>query len=284
MNPESWPDRPRRLPVPRTVSSVNDTLIQAWRSWLTASDLAPQSIRLRYYQLARFARSHPDLATVTSQQLTDWLARPGWSTDTRRSQRAALRSFYGWLQATGQRPDDPSRLLRRIRAAKHQARPAPDSAVQEAIDRSDARSRLMVTLAVRLGIRRGEIALVHSDDLIQDLVGWSLLVHGKGRKERIVPLSPDVAAMLLALPKGWAFPGLTDGHLSAGHVGVLVGRALPDGWTTHTLRHTFATKAYARTGDLAGVQEILGHESPTTTRNYVRVPPEALRAVVNAAA
>lgn len=260
------------------------TLLRDWRSWLTASDLSPQTIRLRSYQLARFARHYPDLLAVTVRDLTAWLARPGWSTNTRRSQRTALRSFYGWAQADGLIHQDPSRLLPRIRAPKQKARPAPDRAIRTGLAGAERRVRIMLTLAVREGLRRGEISLIHSDDLIPDLVGWSLRVHGKGRKERIVPLSDDVAAMLRALPSGWAFPGFSDGHLSAGHVGVLMARSLPDDWTAHSLRHAFATRAYRATGNLAAVQEILGHESPETTRGYILLDPTELRGVVDAAA
>ena len=79
-------------------------------------------------------------------------------------------------------------------------------------------------------------------------------------------------------------PGQTDGHLSADYVGVLMARALPDGLTAHTLRHRFATAAYGATRDLLAVQELLGHSSPETTRNYVQLPADALRRAVEAAA
>lgn len=260
------------------------TLIAAWRAWLLARDLSPQTVRLRVYQLQRFAESHPQLLTVTLDDLAGWLSRSGWSTDTRRSQLAALRSFYGWAYAAGRIKADPSRLLPRIRHSQHRARPAPDRAVKVAMIAADSRTRLMLTLAVRQGLRRGEIALVHSDDLMEDLTGWTLRVHGKGRKDRDVPLADDVAVQLRALPRGWAFPGETDGHLSAGHVGVLMARALPGDLTAHTLRHAFATKAYRNTRDLLAVQELLGHSSPETTRNYVLLPEDALRRAVESVA
>jgi integrase len=260
-------------------------IIGAWRTWLFARDLSPETIRLRVYQVRRFAESHPQLLAVGVDELNAWLGRPGWSTNTRRSQLAALRSFYGWAHATGRIVADPSRLLARIRPAQLRPRPAPARSVRVAMIGAQARTRLMLTLAVRQGLRRGEIALVNTaTDLVEDLVGWSLIVHGKGRKERTVPLAGDVAEMLLALPAGWVFPGLTGGHLSAGHVGVLMARALPDGLTAHTLRHAFATNAYRATRDLLAVQELLGHSKPETTRAYIMLPEDALRAAVEAAA
>lgn len=255
-----------------------------WRTWLVACDLSAQTIRLRCYQMRRFAERHPQLRDVTVDQLVAWLGRPGWTTETRRSQRSALRSFYGWLHASGRIKADPARLLPKIAASRRLPRPAPARAVNLAMLAADGRVQLMLMLAVRQGLRRGEIAVVHSDDLVEDLGGWSLIVHGKGRKDRTVPLADDVADRLRSLEPGWAFPGLTTGHLSAGHVGVLMARALPEPWTAHTLRHAFATRAYGATRDLLAVQELLGHARPETTRAYVRVSVDSLRAAVEAAA
>lgn len=72
--------------------------------------------------------------------------------------------------------------------------------------------------------------------------------------------------------------------LSAGHVGVLMARALPGKLTAHTLRHAFATKVYRNTLDLLAVQELLGHASPETTRHYVQLPEDSLRRAVESAA
>lgn len=155
--------------------------------------------------------------------------------------------------------------------------------MQLAMLTSQPRVRLMLTLAVRQGLRRGEVAQVHSEDLVEDLTGWTLRVHGKGRKDRDVPLADDVAVQLRALPAGWAFPG-PDGHLSADYVGVLMARALPGSWTAHTLRHAFATKAWRQSKDLLSLAIVLGHARPETTRRYVAVDTDDLRAVVLAAA
>ena len=115
---------------------------------------------------------------------------------------------------------------------------------------------------------------------MRDLVGWSLLVHGKGGRERIVPLADDVAFLLRRRGDGFAFPGQDHGHLSAPRVGELVREALPGHWTAHTLRHHFATRTYAASRDLLAVQRLLGHAKPETTMAYVRVDVDTLRAAV----
>jgi integrase len=63
------------------------------------------------------------------------------------------------------------------------------------------------------------------------------LVHGKGGKLRIVPISDHLAFMIRETGEGWVFPNHVGGHLTAGHVGKLIARMLPGDWTAHTLRH-----------------------------------------------
>jgi len=66
-----------------------------------------------------------------------------------------------------------------------------------------------------------------------------------------------------------------------------VGRIMSDalggprsGWTAHTLRHRFATRAYAGDRDILSVQQLLGHSSVATTQRYTAPPDDALRKAV----
>lgn len=142
----------------------------------------------------------------------------------------------------------------------------------------------MLRLSAEAGLRRGEVAQVHTRDLVEDLDGWSLRVHGKGGRERVVPLPAALAVELRRLPAGWAFPGDCGGHLSPRWVGTVVARLLPAGYTMHTLRHRFATRAHDVDGDLCVVQELLGHANINTTRAYVAVDRRKLRRTVESAA
>lgn len=136
-----------------------------------------------------------------------------------------------------------------------------------------------------MGLRRAEIAQVHSRDLVEDLAGWSLVVHGKGGRVRVLPLPGGLARELRRLPAGWAFPGDDGGHLSPRWTGKLVNRLLTPPWTIHSLRHRFAARVWEASGaDLFVVQELLGHASPVTTRVYVPVTGDKLRAAVEAVA
>lgn len=83
---------------------------------------------------------------------------------------------------------------------------------------------------------------------------------------------------------GYLFSGQIDGHISPGHVGVLLSRLMPAGWSMHKLRHRYATRGYAGTGNLRAVQEALGHASVATTQRYTAVSSAQVRAVTEAAA
>lgn len=222
---------------------------------------------------------------ITADDLVEFAAMQTWSLSTRRGRRTTLRSFYKWAKTTGRIASNPAKALPKVKQVLGRARPCPERVYQEALARADQRERIMLRLAADHGLRRAEVAGIHSRDLVEDLVGWSLIVHGKGRRERSVPLNPRVALELRSLPAGYAFPGdFADGHLSPRWVGKLITKLLEGDWTMHTLRHRFASLAYGVDRDVFTVQQLLGHASPATTRGYVQLDDSNLRATVLAVA
>lgn len=218
---------------------------------------------------------------VTSDVLMDYLAAQDWMPETRRGRRTSFWRFYEWGQYRGFVQLNPADVVPKIRMEAGKARPAPDRAYREALMAAKPREKLMLRLAAEVGMRRGEVAVVHSRDFMEDLVGHSLVVHGKGGKTRIVPLPQSLGRTLATMPPGYLFPGDDAGHLSPRYVGKLIRDLLPGHWTMHTLRHRFGTRAYALTSDLLLVQEMLGHASPTTTRRYVQYDRDRMRAAVD---
>jgi integrase len=143
----------------------------------------------------------------------------------------------------------------------------------------------MALLAGEAGLRRAEVARAHCDDLLADIDGWSLVVHGKGGRQRVVPITERLAAEIQAAhSQGYLFPGHVDGHISVPYVGQLISALMPPGYSMHKLRHRFATRGYAGTGNLRAVQEALGHASVATTQRYTAVAARDIRAVAEAAA
>ncbi|MCS6562422.1 MULTISPECIES: hypothetical protein [Curtobacterium] len=120
--------------------------------------------------------------------------------------------------------------------------PTPDTVFQTAMRRADERERLMLRLAADCGRRRGEIAVAHTDDVYEDMLGWTLIVHGKGGKRRAVPLTSGFATVLRSQPYGYPFPGDEDRHLSPRWVGKFITRLLDGDWPIPSLRHRFAAR------------------------------------------
>lgn len=253
---------------------------------MRAADIRPQTVELRLYQVRRAAREvKVPLARVTTEHLEAWIGGQDWSRASRRSYRAALRSWFAWTTRTGRTTTDPALGLPSPGVEPPMPRPTPERAYRRAVMSADERVRLMIRLAADLGLRRGEVAAIHTRDVTEDLVGYSLVVHGKGGRERVVPMPDDLATLVLRRAgDGHLFPGRVDGHLSARWVGRLVSTELPEGIAMHSLRHRFATRIYAVDQDLLSTQQLLGHASPVTTQAYVQVPDEARRRLVLAIA
>jgi integrase/recombinase XerC len=130
-----------------------------------------------------------------------------------------------------------------------------------------------------LGLKRGEFGA-------RDV----LTVIGKGRKQRMVPLIPQVTKLIADyialcpydLPEaGPLFIGAKGGPLSPRLVQLAMARlrgalGLAETATPHALRHSFATHLLARGGDLRSIQELLGHASLSTTQIYTEVDTDRL--------
>ena len=213
--------------------------------------------------------------SATTTDLEAYLAAHEWAPETRKSVRSSLRAFYSWAEEAGHVEVDPSRRLPNVPVPQGKPKPAPDDVVTRALASASERTRLMVMLAAYAGLRRAEIASLHADDVVGDV----LRVTGKGGRTRVVPMHPDLAGALVGV-RGYVFPGNDHGHLSPDRVGRILSDLLGRGWTAHTLRHRFATRAYAGERDLLTVQQLLGHSSVATTQRYTQPPDDALRRAV----
>lgn len=245
------------------------------------ADTSLLTLRRRLRAFAAEICTPPEL--VSQQQLVRYLASRK-AVETKRACRNLFTAFFTWFEAAGYRADNPARLLPAVRRATPHPKPCTDDMISAALERATAEERLMVLLAATCGLRRGEIARVHSSDVITGIHGErSLIVHGKGGKQRIVPLTEELAHSIVAA-NGYLFPGRWDGHVEESYIGKRVSRLLPPGYSCHKLRHRFATVAYTDSHDMLAVARALGHSSTDTTQAYVALPEEALRALMEAAA
>lgn len=256
--------------------------VEAYVLHLRAAGMSAATIRLKRQHLERALTwfDAPSPWAVTLEQMTEYLAVHDWAPESRKSVRSSLRGFYQWAEDVGHVDVDPSRKLPKVSVPQGIPHPAPNPVFDQALAGADTRTLLMLQLAAYAGLRRAEIAGLHTDDVI----GETLRVHGKGGKVRTLPLHAALVEALGAVPRGFVFPGRDRGHLSPDRVGRVMAEVLGSGWTAHSLRHRFATRAYAADRDLLTVQQLLGHSSVATTQRYTQVPDDALRRAVDAVA
>jgi len=213
---------------------------------------------------------------------------------------ACLRSFYRHLRREGILESDPTKDLRpprsRARLPRVLSRDQVNSLLEQPKGTSNAamRDRALLETIYACGLRASESITLKLSDL--DLEAGVLVAHGKGSKERLVPIgSTAVGALNVYLDK--ARPKLV-GILEESHVFVnLRGHALSrqglykivqrhartagldSSMSPHTLRHTFATHLLAGGCDLRSLQEMLGHADIGTTQIYTHLSTERLREV-----
>lgn len=248
---------------------------------LRATGRAPSTVRLRGYQLREFARwmgVEGSAVHAARAEVARYLARP-MCAETRASKRAALSGFFEWAIETGRRSTrSPFVGVAAVRRPLGVPRPCPDLVVTEGLAFADAATSHAIILARFAGLRAAEVAAVSGRDITVD---GRLQVLGKGSRARLIPLHPQVQTVLAGVD-GWVFPSVYGGHWRAGTITKRVSRALPGGWTAHSLRHAFATEVYRESGhDLRLVQQLLGHSSPGTTARYVLVDDDLARSVVS---
>jgi integrase/recombinase XerC len=212
---------------------------------------------------------------------------------------SAARSFYEYLMREGAVKNNPAL---EVRAPKSKKRlPATLDADQmgrllnfRVNDSLSARDKAMMELFYSSGLRLGE--LVGLDVAAVDLAERTVRVLGKGQKTRIVPVGRHAIDALkkwlieraAVAGKGALFVGKSGRPLSVRAVQLRVGTwARRQGLSMHVhphmFRHSFATHLLESSGDLRGVQELLGHADISTTQIYTHLDFQHLASVYDAA-
>ena len=280
--------------------------VEAFGRRLAANGRSPNTISAYLRDLKCFAgvlsARNPGvtISQVTSGMLDEALTAPAvlrTVSDTPRSPaslhrfKAAVRSFFSWLEETGQASVNPARsvTLRRI------PRTPPSFLIEaekrrllkELRGRSSTlaiRDRVVIELFLGTGIRLQELVDLDIDDV--DLDAKHLHVRAKGDVPQVKFLKSKIRSLLRSYLKERRRQG--DGECRALFLSNRgsrlcerqVARRL-EHWlkaariekqlTPHALRHTFATHLYSRTGDILVVQRALGHRDLSTTQIYTHL-------------
>jgi integrase/recombinase XerC len=218
---------------------------------------------------------------------------------------AGLRAFGRFLERNGKGKVGALTAVRAPKIGKTLPRPLAVIAAKRVADPDiaagdgrepwiHARDAAVLALLYGCGLRIAEaLGLKRADFGARD----TLTVTGKGRKQRMVPLLPQVGKLIgdyaalcpYDLPDdGPLFVGAKGGALSPRIIQLAMARlrgalGLPETATPHALRHSFATHLLARGGDIRSIQELLGHASLATTQIYTEVDVERLIGAYRAA-
>jgi integrase/recombinase XerC len=287
-------------------------LLEQWGQHLTAGRRrSPHTVRAYVATAARLldqveAADWPALSRLDARALRTQLARrrtEGIGNVSAARELSALKAFLAFAREQAGLAEPAPPRLRGPRIKKGLPRPVtPDDAINiaDAVELSaadgwiGARDRAVLLLMYGAGLRIAEALSLKGSNLP---LGETLMVTGKGGKQRVVPVLPIVrdAVADYAARSPWPlagseplFRGAKGGPLGQGMVQKAMARArialgLPATATPHALRHSFATHLLGAGADLRSLQELLGHASLGSTQIYTKVDAATLLETYRAA-
>ncbi len=247
------------------------------------------------------AQGASDPSHLHTEQLRQFIAaehRRGLSPKSLQRRLSACRSFYRWLLRHGRIGASPAAALRAPKAPRKLPQVLDvDEAVQLVELPTDAplglRDRAMLELFYSSGLRLSELCALRWRDL--DLPEGLVTVLGKGGKQRTVPVGSHARTALEAWrgesagrAENPVFPGRGGAPIGARAVQIRLRRlaqrqGLFKRVHPHLLRHSFASHVLESSGDLRGVQELLGHADIATTQIYTHLDYQHLAKVYDGA-
>ena len=292
---------------PRSVAS-SDRWMTAFVDYLRGEcRLAENSVAAYQRDIRRF-HTWSTGRDVTKLSIADFADFAGWLHDLKLAPASiarhivGLRMFLRYLQLEGLIKDNLAELLGSQKLWER----VPDVLSPQMIDQFlqapqpyDSyyrRDRALLELLYATGCRASEISTLKLSDLHLD--ERYCICHGKGSKQRVVPLgayAADVVRQYLSeerplmvrnssIAPSWVLVSRTGKRLRREAIWELVKKyaarsGMPSSISPHTLRHSFATHLLAGGADLRKVQEMLGHASIATTQIYTHVDPTRLKKV-----
>lgn len=211
---------------------------------------------------------------------------------------SGVRTFYTFLILDGYIEDDPTELLEWPKIGEH----LPEVLSVEEVDRLEQacdlskwegqRNRTIIEVLFSCGLRVSELINLRLSDLF--LTEKFIRVMGKGKKERLVPISESAIKELqywfmdrnlMKIKPGeedFVFLNRRGGHLTRMMIFTIVRRlaeaaGIEKTISPHTLRHSFATALLEGGANLRAIQDMLGHERISTTQIYTHIDMHTLR-------
>lgn len=282
---------PRVALAYREIQLSRDILdeIQAFGDWMRNKRYSESTIKTYMESLKVFFRflENPSPQSVTNQDLErfekDYIIAGHYSVASQSQMINGVKLFFSNRQ---NRKLEPESIDRPKKAKK-----LPNVLSKEEVKRileahKNLKHRAMLSLIYACGLRRNELLNLKPTDV--DSNRKVLVIReAKGRKDRIVPISDNVIALLRKYykherPTTYLFEGqkpgspLSEGSLQKVLKGALKKAGIEKPVTLHWLRHSYATHLLESGTDLRYIQEILGHKSSKTTEIYTHVTNQSI--------
>lgn len=273
-----------KLPQKRELKEAQQQAIESFRNWMRSKRYGESTIKtyveaLRSFLLFFHDKSLEEIATedlVTYNN--DYILKNNLSSSYQNQVVNAVKLYFRTLENRKLDPD----LLHRPRREKVLPNVLSKEEVKAILDSlRNLKHKTMLSLIYSAGLRRSE--LLHLKPIDIDTKRMVIMIRqAKGKKDRLVPLSPKVLAMLRDYyrayrPAVWLFEGMKAGEpydersLSEVLKQALKRAGIQKPVTLHWLRHSFATHLLEAGTDIRYIQELLGHSSTRTTEIYTHV-------------
>ncbi len=283
--------------------------LAGWEEWLTNVKRASRHTVISYlndiHHFFAFLSAHlgervrlSHLQALKSRDIRAWLASRAGEYEAASTARAlsTIKNFFRRLEKQGKIENAAVFHIRSPRLKKPLPKALGEEQAGEALagitalqeeEWIGARDLALLTLIYGCGLRISEALSLRYGDIPK---GDSIIITGKGNKQRMVPVLPVIKEAIQTYVATCPYPLAADSPLFIGKQGKKLDpgvfqlqirklrRALnlPESATPHAFRHSFATHLLSAGGDLRSIQELLGHASLSTTQRYTHVDKERL--------
>jgi len=298
---------------PKIGAMAGKTFIERYEQYLVGErNMTANTVRSYIREITRFhdylaekeglaEGVEPDISKVNRRQVRRYMARSteGMESSSIARRLSALKTYFKFLVREGIIADNPADGMRGPKTPRQVSERLSPDEIAALLDTPDTatplgrRDKAWLEILYGCGLRISELVGLNLEDA--DLNEGVLLIRGKGRKERLTPLTPpamealrnylDVRAELVRPETDNAlFLNYRGGRLTQrGARKLLDGHIIKCSMTRrvspHALRHTFATHLLEMGADLRSIQELLGHASLSTTQRYTHANLDYLTGV-----
>lgn len=255
---------------------------------------------LKQYQLYLFQKKINSITKVTKEDLRDYLVFLNKEGNQERSiahKITVLRQFYKYLEIENIIKNNPTLYIEMPKLRHSLPKVLSIEEVDKLLDiplnsAYDFRNKAMLELMYATGLRISELINLKVHDINLDMA--TARVHGKGNKERIVPIGDYALAALTVyveyyrtklLKKKYSDDLFLSSRCSAMSrqaffkiiKALAITQNIKTDFSPHTLRHSFATHLLENGADLRSIQELLGHSDISTTQIYTHLSNQLLK-------